>query len=256
MNRQKIRLMIALLATILFPVIFYYLSPYLIIMGAAQGIIAGDALTFAGLFVASLFFGRAWCGWLCPGGAVQDLCAHINSKSFNGRKRNLLKYVIWAPWIGMVVLLFIQAGGIRAFDPLYMTWNGISVHDLPSAIMFLAIAGAFFAVALAVGKRSICHCVCWMAPFMVAGMKIRNAVGHPSLHLEADTSRCLKCRKCNSKCPMSLDVAKMVQDESFLDTECILCGSCVDSCPKRVIEYSFGRLKPGRKSFDGIRQLT
>lgn len=43
-------------------------------------------------------------------------------------------------------------------------------------------------------------------------------------------------------CPMSLDVAKMVQAESMQHTECILCGSCADNCPHGVIRYSFGRL--------------
>ena len=43
--------------------------------------------------------------------------------------------------------------------------------------------------------------------------------------------------------PMSLEVAKMVQAESMLHAEWILCGSCADNCPHGVIRYSFG--KPG-----------
>jgi ferredoxin-type protein NapH len=42
---------------VLFPLIYYYLSPYLIIMGATEGIIAGDFIAFAGLFITSLFLG-------------------------------------------------------------------------------------------------------------------------------------------------------------------------------------------------------
>ncbi len=41
-------------------------------------------------------------------------------------------------------------------------------------------------------------------------------------------------------CPISLEVAKMVQAKSMLHTECILCGSCADNCPHGVIRYSFG----------------
>ncbi len=247
MNRQKKRLVFTVLMTILFPVIFYYLSPYLIIQGASQGIIAGDVLTFIGLFVSSLFFGRAWCGWLCPGGATQELCMRVNNKAFNGKKRNLIKYLIWAPWIAIVVVLFIHAGGIKAVNPLYQTWKGVSVQDLPSAVMFLAIAGAIATFALVAGKRAVCHSFCWIAPFIVIGTKIKSAVGYPSLHLEADKSKCLNGRQCSGKCPMSIDVAEMVQKENMTNTECISCGSCVDICPKGAIKFSYTRPKKWEK---------
>jgi NAD-dependent dihydropyrimidine dehydrogenase PreA subunit len=38
---------------------------------------------------------------------------------------------------------------------------------------------------------------------------------------------------------MSLGVEEMVQQGSMENTECILCGSCVDNCPEGVIEYRF-----------------
>jgi ferredoxin-type protein NapH len=239
-NRQKARTALAVIMVFLFPVIYYYLSPYLIIMGATEGIIAGDVIAFAGLFVASLFFGRAWCGWLCPAGATQELCSKVNAKSFNGRKRNLIKYFIWAPWISIVVVIFIQAGGVKAVDPLYQTWNGISVNDLQSVIMFAAIAGAIAVFALVAGRRAACHTICWMAPFMTIGREIRNAANWPALQLEADKAKCVNCKICAKNCSMSLDVNAMVQNQAMENSECILCGKCVDSCPKGAIKYSFG----------------
>jgi polyferredoxin len=224
----------------LFPLIYYYLSPYLIIMGATEGIIAGDVIAFAGLFVTSLFFGRAWCGWICPAGAIQELCGKVNGREFNGKKRNLTKYFIWAPWIAIVVIMFIQAGGVKGIDPLYQTWNGISVQDMPSMIMFAAIAGAIAIFALTAGKRAACHTICWMAPFMVIGREIRNSINWPALQLEADKNKCINCKTCTRNCSMSLDVNAMVQSQSMENSECILCGKCVDNCPEGVIKYSFG----------------
>ena len=40
---------------------------------------------------------------------------------------------------------------------------------------------------------------------------------------------------------MSLDVNSMVQQNSMENSECILCGSCVDNCPKGAVKYSFNR---------------
>src|SRR5208283_4953503 len=102
-QRQRIRTTLSIIAVCLFPIVFYYMSPYLIIMGATEGIIAGDALFFVGLFLTSLFTGRAFCGWLCPAGATQELCSRVNSRQFNGEKRNLIKYFIWVPWIAIVM---------------------------------------------------------------------------------------------------------------------------------------------------------
>ncbi len=243
MNRSKLRISIAVLMVFLFPVIYYYLSPYLVLMGAAEGIIAGDVIAFAGLFVTSLFFGRAWCGWICPAGATQELCIRVNGKNFNGRKRNLVKYFIWAPWIAIIIILFVQAGGVKAVDPLYQTYYGISVQDYTSAIMFAAIAGAIAIFALVAGRRAACHTICWMAPFMIIGQKISNAVNLPALHLEANKSKCIDCKACTRNCSMSLDVNAMVQSQYMENSECILCGKCVDTCPKGVIKYSFGSRK-------------
>ncbi|MGA2683000.1 MAG: 4Fe-4S binding protein [Candidatus Bathyarchaeia archaeon] len=243
MNRQKARLALAIGMVFLFPLIYYYLSPYVIIMGATAGIIAGDAIVFAGLFVSSLFLGRVWCGWICPAGAIQELCIKVNSKRFNGKKCNLVKYFIWAPWLSLTIVLFIQAGGVKSVDLFYQTWNGISIQNVASAIMFAVIAGSIAVFSLATGRRAACHTICWMAPFMIAGTKIKNGIGYPSLHLEADKSLCVECKQCSNHCPMSLNVNEMVQNKSMANTECILCGSCVDTCPKKAIKFSFSGLR-------------
>jgi ferredoxin-type protein NapH len=38
---------------------------------------------------------------------------------------------------------------------------------------------------------------------------------------------------------MSLDVNGMVRTPTMENAECILCGSCVDTCPRDVIRYTF-----------------
>jgi ferredoxin-type protein NapH len=243
MKRQQTRKLLAVLMFVLFPVIYYYFSPYLIIMGASEGIVTGSLLVFAGLFFSSLFAGRVFCGWICPAGATQELCAMVRKKSVKNGKKNLIKYAIWAPWITIIALMFFQAGGVKAVDPLYQTYYGISISDIYSLVIFLAIAGLIAGLALAIGKHAACYSICWMAPFMIIGRKIRNASNWPSLQLQADKTKCVNCKACDRICPMSLEVNDMVQKNSMENSECILCGSCVDNCPKQVIKYNFGKNK-------------
>jgi ferredoxin-type protein NapH len=74
---------------------------------------------------------------------------------------------------------------------------------------------------------------------MIAGRWIRNLLSWPSLRLVADTSACTDCKLCSKNCPMSLDVNGMVQIGKMENSECILCGTCVDNCVQNVIHYSF-----------------
>jgi ferredoxin-type protein NapH len=241
MNRNKIRNVMILIMFALFPLIYYYFSPYLVIMGAAEGIVAGSLIVFGLLFVASLFLGRAFCGWICPAGAMQELCAKARNKNFKNGKRNWIKYGIWLPWISIIAVLFIQAGSILAIDPLYQTYFGISITGVESAVIFLVIAGLIAGIALAAGKRGACHTICWMAPFMIIGRKIRNTANWPALQLESNKNLCINCKACTRVCSMSLDVNAMVQKQTMENAECILCGRCVDVCPKGAIKYTFSK---------------
>ncbi|MFL7891978.1 MAG: 4Fe-4S dicluster domain-containing protein [Anaerolineales bacterium] len=60
-----------------------------------------------------------------------------------------------------------------------------------------------------------------------------------SLRLVADASACKNCKRCSKNCPMSLDVNGMVQSGTMENSECILCGTCVDNCTSNAIRYSF-----------------
>ena len=64
--RQRTRKALLIISFLLFPIIMNYLSPYVIIDGASQGIVNGSLVMFALLFLSSLLLGRLWCGWACP----------------------------------------------------------------------------------------------------------------------------------------------------------------------------------------------
>jgi len=239
MKRQNIRKLILFISLLLFPVTIYYLSPYLIITGALEGIITGSFIVFLLMLVLSIFFGRVFCGYICPAGGLQEAAFSINGKNSIIGKRKYIKYFIWVVWIAAIAVSFVVHGSIDKVDPLYMTEHGISISNVYAYILYYFIILLLFAPSLIFGKRAFCHYLCWMAPFMVIGTKIRNVMRLPGLHLSADQSKCVSCKICNKNCPMSLDVAKLVQRGACNDSDCILCGACVDTCPKKVLHYKF-----------------
>jgi len=158
-TRRRVRKALIWGMFLLFPLLLDFFSPYIIIDGASRGIVNGSMLVFAAMLLASLFLGRACCGWLCP----------------------------------------------------------------------------------AAGRRAFCHYGCWMAPFMIIGRKIRNLARWPALRLKVEADLCVQCNLCSKNYPMSLDVERLVLAGAMEHNECILCGTCVDVCPKDAIRYSFSK---------------
>lgn len=236
-RRQSIRNFLLLAALMLFPVTFYYLSPYLIIVGGIEGILTGSAIMFLLMFLGALFFGRAFCGWLCPAGALQDGCAKVTGKK--PKTPAWLKYAIWAPWLIGVVLALVGAGGVKNVDFFFMTDHGISATGVGGYIMYFAVVILIAGLSLAFGKRAMCRSVCWMSPFMVLGELLRRKLRLPGLRLEADGGKCVGCGACEKSCPMSLPVKEMAQEGDMRSTECILCGCCADACPKKTLSLRF-----------------
>jgi polyferredoxin len=243
--RQRTRQALIIGSFLLFPIIMNFFSPYVIIDGASQGIVNGSFIVFGSLFIAALFFGRLWCGWACPVGGLGEISFGINDRPVTNKKLDWAKWFIWAPWIVLIAAIAISAGGYHSVNFLLDTQNGISVAgdvDRPiifAYVIYYGVVGIFLALSIFAGRRAGCHTICWMAPFMILGRKLRNWFGWPALRLKADASLCGDCKKCTTNCPMSLDVNGMVKLARMENGECILCGTCVDGCPKKVIGYSF-----------------
>ncbi|MGE5579956.1 MAG: 4Fe-4S binding protein [Bacillota bacterium] len=247
MKRQRIRKGLILAALLLFPVTLDYMSPYLIIEGAFQGIVTGSFLAFAAMFISSLLLGRAFCGWLCPGAGLQEACFAVNDARAKGGRANLIKYAIWVPWLAGVVMAAVSAGGLTTVDPLYATDHGISVASVPMYATYYTVIVLFAGLALFLGRRASCHYICWMAPFMILGRRAGNALQLPGLRLSAEPAKCTGCGTCTRNCPMSLDVMAMVEKNLMENDECILCGQCADGCRQKAISLGFMR-KTGFRS--------
>jgi polyferredoxin len=136
--RQRVRKALVIVAFLSFPVTMNFLSPYVIIDGAMNGIVNGSLVMFGLMFLSSLFLGRLWCGWVCPGGGMQEIVEPVNSRPVDGRKINWIKWLIWIPWISLIAWLAMRAGGYRMVDLLLHTQNGISVAGSADRPIFIA----------------------------------------------------------------------------------------------------------------------
>jgi len=245
-TRQQTRRGAILFSFFLFPAIFYYLSPVLIIQASSKGIINGSFILFILMFVSSLFLGRGYCGWVCPSAGCQE--AIFLSQDKKVKKGNYIKWLIWVPWIGSIASLSIRSGGYKQIDFFYMTTHGLSIGGIQSLISYFVVLLLLIVMpAFVFGKRSFCHHLCWMAPFMIIGRKIRNKFNWASLQLTSNPEACKHCHTCTEHCPMSLPVESMVNHRTMENTECILCGTCVDGCKEGAITFDWGKYNKSLK---------
>lgn len=74
---------------------------------------------------------------------------------------------------------------------------------------------------------------------MIIGRKTAVLINVKRLHLVRNYDDCSHCKLCDKNCPMDLPVNEMVATNNLEKSDCILCGTGVDSCHKNVIEFSF-----------------
>ena len=158
----------------------------------------------------SFLFGRFYCGYLCPVGAVQELGYLVPVPKLRLRNK-LLPYLFrWAfffVFIGAGIVLslsILTLFGIRDFFHLVLT---------AGFFIFLVITGLSFFL-----YRPFCRFFCPFGalvslPAMASRFKIQR------------TDACIECRKCEKACPTN--EAKI----NDLKAECYLCHRCLDVCP-------------------------
>ena len=190
--RQKVRKTLIFISFLLFPVTMWYFSPYLIIQGMSEHILNGSFFVFVSMLVLSVFFGRIWCGWLCPAGGLQECAAATNDKPAKGGWRNGIKYGIWTVWIAAVVATYIMAKGDVKADFFYMTNHGISIADISNYIIYYGVLFILVLPSMIHGRRAACHYICWMAPFMQIGSAIGRLLHIPQPHIESILNRIRK----------------------------------------------------------------
>jgi polyferredoxin len=182
-----------------------------LVLRDAQKLGAPLAVGLAGLFVVwllALVFGRFFCGYLCPVGAIQEIAYLAPVPKVPGRKRGF--QVVRAG----IFLLFLLLASLSI-----SLLAGFGIGDLFS--LTLTTGTAIFCGVLLVSTtlyRPFCRLVC---PY---GTLLSLAAGK-SLFSLGRTEACIGCNRCVRVCPT---------DEAGQDdrkAECYLCGRCTGVCP-------------------------
>jgi polyferredoxin len=180
--------------------------------------------------VSVLLFGRAFCGWACPGGLVNQLLGKI--APFKARTRNFpTRYAPAGLYIGLLVSFGayfyfeqlranvpIRAGGF--FESVGLTFEHAGTLWLVRSFIVIG----FLALGL-LAANAWCRFAC------PSGGMI-EAVKRLSLFNFHKTSGCNDCDKCLKVCEMGTRPG---------ETNCTNCGDCEDACPVGAIRFGRGK---------------
>jgi polyferredoxin len=228
------------------------------------------ALALSGLVLATaLFLGRAFCGWICPFGAMHCGIAHAPPRKPARRRIEAnaprpyrkLKYAILAA--SLVAALFGSAvGGL--LDPISLATRGVSLTVAPWAAYLrdgavavasgaasaaehhrsLVVGGGvlvsvIFAAALVVNRfipRFFCRALCPLGALLGATGRFG------ALELVKDEGACDGCNLCEMSCGQA---ASPKPGTPWRRAECDLCMNCVADCPKGALRIGLAGRKSG-----------
>jgi len=237
-HKTRLRNYILIALVIMLPLLFSFYSPVLIVWGIQGGVITASIIIFATWFILSLFMGRsASCGYTCPYGALQEIFGgQVLKKKPESEKANKIRYIVFGLFLLIMLYSTLKIGGMQGLD-LFASNGAYSASQalilIPISIIAIALLSIIF------GSRAYCRYVCPQGVFLTIGAKLGKIIKIPSLHLTSNQENCSNCKLCDKSCPMGLKVNNMVNNNTMDNHNCILCGECIDNCPKEAINYSF-----------------
>lgn len=195
-------------------------------------------LGVAALALVSVFYGRLWCGSVCPQTLASDFADSLKARLGKAVRRHLARpslpriFTRLRPtslariiWVALIIAIAIATGVILAcywFAP-HDVWSAMQhpSADLPITATIYGIAAVLAANMLWV-RRRFCSDVCPYGPLM--GL-LADQDTLTVRYLDEREDDCIHCGKCETDCPMGIDIK-----QGIMQLSCIGCGECIDSC--------------------------
>ena len=182
----------------------------------------------------SLIAGRAFCGWICPLGTIQDMLAGWARRlSGGGRqsvrgKRSQAKFPMelppkvdkWARYLKYLVLAAILIVSTWAvYPPLHDICPVRAVFGFQLTSWLAGVLLIFIVTSMLV-RRFWCKYLCPLGALLAIFNKFAP------LRVKVDTNHCRQCGRCDADCPMGIAPIP----ENMRSPECIQCLECLETC--------------------------
>jgi len=174
---------------------------------------------YAFSLIAAFFFGRIYCGFMCPINTVMGP-AEFLSKKMNIQTDKTPK------WLSSGIFTWIFLGLSIIF--MLVSKKALEI-DLPIIPIWVAVG---FLVTLRYKPHIFHNLIC---PFGT----LQKVFGRKPLYAkEVDKETCIGCRLCEKACPSdSIKVSSETKKATITTNLCHQCTSCKDVCPKNSILY-------------------
>lgn len=190
--------------------------------------------------ILSLLFGRFFCGWACPIGAVQEF---LHPEKFAFHLPSLLDRIL--SYLRLILLI---GGIILSWSALTNIWNSIDPFQgfftfkwsLPIVISLVIVIGASIFI-----ERFFCRYLCPLGAILDITSKLSI------FKLRADSDLCIACGKCSQPKACPMEVVSTINPYTDLPrikaSGCIVCFRCADLCRYSALKLSFSKLKKNKK---------
>lgn len=229
------------------------------------GMVLPLVMTFVSFFAFFFVLGKAFCGWICPLGTIQEWLGRLGRRlGFSLRRLDgedlphvkKLRPIKWGILLGLVFLL-----------PL-LTGLGVTPHSLgnpycdvcPSRVATTLLSGnaqelalrvndgvsfalgaianlllGFMLVAALALRQPFCR-ICPLLAFNAAFQRLS-----PLRLSKPSREQCGKCSICSEACPMDIPEISQEAGRRAYNEDCTLCGRCAEFCPQDgVIKLKWG----------------
>lgn len=209
-------------------------------------------ISVATFFAFFFFLNKAFCGWVCPMGTVQELLYRIGrrlGRPLNRFKPDNVERVRPVKWLMLLVLVLglpLAAGmGIAANDLgdpfcqvcpsrlattlLTADTEQIALRTGTNINFFLGALGnamfGFVVIAALAARQPFCR-ICPLLSWNAMFQKLS-----PMRLVKKQYDKCEKCGVCEKACPMDIHEIGREHGNKAFHEDCTLCGRCAEYCP-------------------------